>query len=151
MLVYDQHLYKSSAIEVYGHYRLLLPCLMVPCWFFGIRGWKLLVWLGIEPKIRILIWTPSTPSSRLLPTMVKCCLLVSTLTMTLKRQPKSAKSCIYMNHYHPDSGSLADFCAIRAWKFADMARNQNRNLWSKFSIKCLGPLGYFNPFGWDLS
>jgi len=39
----NQHLYKSPAIEVYGHSRLLLPWLRVPCWFlFQSRVEKLL-------------------------------------------------------------------------------------------------------------
>jgi len=51
MLMRNQHLYKSPAIEVYGHYRLLLPWLRVPCWFFCNTGLKN-CWhgrRGIEP------------------------------------------------------------------------------------------------------
>jgi len=40
MLICNQHLYKSPAIEVYGHCRLLLPWLRVPCWFFCNQGLK---------------------------------------------------------------------------------------------------------------
>jgi len=36
--MHDQHFYKSPAIEVYGHCRLLLPKLRVPCWFFSQSG-----------------------------------------------------------------------------------------------------------------
>jgi len=43
----DQQLYKSPAIEVHGHCRLLLPWLRVPCWFFLQSGVEKL--LGIEP------------------------------------------------------------------------------------------------------
>jgi len=52
MLMRDQRLYKSLAIEVYGHCRLLLPWKRVPCWFFffnpGLKDrWH--GWPGIEP------------------------------------------------------------------------------------------------------
>jgi len=46
MLMRDQHLYKSPA-DVYGHCRLLLPWLRVPCWFFLQSGVeKLLAWVA---------------------------------------------------------------------------------------------------------
>jgi len=51
MLMHDQHLYKNPTIEVYGHCRLLLPWLRVPCWFFlqsRVEKW-VAGWLGIEP------------------------------------------------------------------------------------------------------
>jgi len=45
MLMSNQHLYKSPAIEIYGHCRLLLPWLRLPCWFFLQSGEeKLLAW-----------------------------------------------------------------------------------------------------------
>jgi len=47
MLMRDQHLYKSPAIDVYGHCRLLLPWLRVSCWFFLQSGVeKLLAWVA---------------------------------------------------------------------------------------------------------
>lgn len=50
MLVLDQHLYKRPAIEVNGHWRLLIPWLKVLCWFFC-NSWLKNCWLGlgIEP------------------------------------------------------------------------------------------------------
>jgi len=36
----QSYLYKSPAIEVYGHCRLLLPWLRVPCWFLCNLGLK---------------------------------------------------------------------------------------------------------------
>jgi len=52
MLMRNQHLYKSPAIEVYGRCRLLLPWLRVPCWFLQSKlkncGHGQ---LGIEPTI----------------------------------------------------------------------------------------------------
>jgi len=52
MLMGNQHLYKSPAIEVYGSCRLLPPWLRVPSWFYffnpGLKNcW--LGWPGIEP------------------------------------------------------------------------------------------------------
>jgi len=46
----DQHLFKSPAIEVYGHCRLLYypGWEWVPCWFFCNLGLKN-CWPGIEP------------------------------------------------------------------------------------------------------
>jgi len=50
MLKCDQHLYQSSAIEVYGQCRLVLPWLRVPCWFFLQWGsLKVAAWPEIEP------------------------------------------------------------------------------------------------------
>jgi len=43
----DQHLYKSRAIEVYDHCRLLLPWMNVPSWFFlqsGVENLLVMVW-----------------------------------------------------------------------------------------------------------
>jgi len=40
MLMQDQHLFKSPAMEVYGFCRLQLPWLRVPSWFFFYPGLK---------------------------------------------------------------------------------------------------------------
>jgi len=57
MMMSDQYLYKSPALEVYGHCRLLLPWLRVPYWFFcnsGLKNcWHELP--GIEPTTLDLI------------------------------------------------------------------------------------------------
>jgi len=50
MLMRDQHLFRSPAIEIHGYCRLLQPWLRVPCWFFCNLGLKNF-WHGprIEP------------------------------------------------------------------------------------------------------
>jgi len=55
MLMHNQHLYTSLAIEVYGHCRLLLPWMRVPSWFFCNPGLKN-CWhgrLGVEPTTNL--------------------------------------------------------------------------------------------------
>jgi len=58
MSMQDQHLYKSPAVEVYGHYKFLLPWLRVPSWlFFAMRGWKIagMGCLGLNPQPQIFV------------------------------------------------------------------------------------------------